>query len=85
MAKPLTNEAGIYKRIKKENIQIHPIIWELINHYIGNDIYAIQLIAGIHITGDSPEPIPVEDGKKLIEHCDGVREFLRKLKSATTR
>lgn len=85
MANPLSNEKEIYDRIQKENIIIHPLIWELINHNIGNDIYAMQFIAGAHIVGDSPEPIPVEDAKKLLAHCDGIRNFLKKLKEATKK
>lgn len=83
MAQPLSNEKEIYEKIKKENIHVHPLIWHLIDHYIGNDIYAMQLIAGSYIVGEGAEPIPVNDGKKLIEHCNGVREFLNKLRSVT--
>jgi hypothetical protein len=85
MAKPLSNEKEIYEKIKREKIQIHPVIWELINHYIGNDVVAIQFIAGSYVVGDKPQAIPVKDAKRLMEHCDGIREFLKKLKSATTK
>ena len=83
MANPFSNEAAIYEKIKSENIKIDPSIWELIEHYIGNDVYAMQLIVGSYIVGDDPEDIPAEDGKKLIQHCEGIRKFLEKLKKAT--
>jgi len=83
MAKPLYNEAEYYEKIKKENIKINPAIWEMIDHYIGNDVYAILMIVGSHIIGDDPEDIPAEDGKKLIAHCEGIKKFLEKLKKAT--
>ncbi len=83
MANPLSHEAGIYEKIKKENIKVHPLVWELIDHYIGNDIQAMQFIAGSYVVGSDPEPIPAEHGKKIIAHCDEVRKFLLKLKEAT--
>jgi hypothetical protein len=43
MANPLRDEDKIYERIKKENITIHPLVWELISHHIRNDIYLISL------------------------------------------
>ncbi len=85
MAKPLSHEAEIYTRITNEKIKVHPLVWELIDHYIGNDIQAMQFIAGSYVTGDSPEPIPPDGGKKILDHCDDIRKFLRKLKDATRK
>lgn len=81
MANPLSNESEMYERIKQENIKVHPIVWELIDHYISNDLYAVHLIAGSHISDG--EAIPPEDGKKLIARCNEITKFLRKLKEAT--
>lgn len=83
MANPLSDEAEIYERIKKENIKVHPLVWQLIDHYIGNDLHIIQFIVGSHVTGDNPESIPWEHGKKIQHQCDEVKKFLRKLKDAT--
>ena len=83
MANPLSNEAEIYEKIKNENIKVHPLVWELIDHYIGNDIHIIQLIVGSNVVGDNPEPIAVEHGKKILNHCDEARKFLKRLKDAT--
>lgn len=47
MANPLNNEAEIYERIRKENLKIHPIIWELINHHIRNDLNRISTGLGV--------------------------------------
>lgn len=85
MARPLSNEAELYTKIQKEKIKVHPVVWELINHYVGNDIYAMQLIAGSYVVGSNPDPIPAEDGRKLIQHCEEVRKFLKKLKDATAK
>lgn len=83
MANPLSDEAQILEKIKNENIKVHPLVWHLIDHYIGNDVHALQFIAGSHIIGNDPDPIPVEDGKKILHHCDEIRKFLIKLKEAT--
>lgn len=36
----------LLERIKNENITIHPTVWELTNHVLGNRIYALELILG---------------------------------------
>lgn len=79
MANPLSNEKEIYETIEKEKLSVPAVIWELLDHHIGNDVYAISLIAGLHVTGDK-EPIPVEDGEKIIKHCEEIRVFLKKLR-----
>ena len=83
MANPLSDESEIYEKIKKENMKVDPLVWQLIDHYIGNDLHAMQFIAGSHVVGDNPEAIPPEDGRKLLARCDEIRKFLRKLKEAT--
>ena len=85
MANPLSDEAEIYEKIRKENIKVHPLVWQLIDHYIGNDLHAMQFIAGSYVVSDKPQAIPSEDGKKLLGRCDEIRKFLRKLKDATKR
>ena len=85
MANPLSNEAEIYAKIKDGNVNVHPLVWELIEHHIGNDIQALQFIAGSYVFGEKPEDIPAEDGKKILAHCDEVRKFLKKLKEATKK
>lgn len=83
MANPLSDEAQIYEKIKKENIKVDPLVWQLIDHYIGNDVQAMQFIAGSYVVGENPESIPPADGRKLLARCDEIRKFLRKLKEAT--
>ena len=83
MANPLPNETEIYEKIEKEHIKVHHLVWELMDHYIGNDMHIIQLIAGNYVFGSSPEAIPPEYGKKILNQCDELRKFLVKLKNAT--
>jgi hypothetical protein len=83
MANPLRSEVQIYERIKKENIKVHPLVWELIDHHIGNDIHIIQFIVGSHVIADKPESVPPEHGKKVLHQCDEVKKFLIRLREAT--
>ena len=85
MANPLSNESAVYEKIKKENIRVHSLVWELIDHYIGNDLHAMQFIVGSYVVGETPEAIPPEDGKKVLARCDEIRKFLKKLKEATKK
>lgn len=36
----------LLEKIKNENITIHPTVWELMNHVLGNRIYALELTIG---------------------------------------
>ncbi len=83
MANPLNNEDEIYAKLKKDTIKLHPLVWELIEHHISNDVGAIQFIAGSHVSCEQPEDIPADDGKKILTRCDGVRKFLNKLRECT--
>jgi uncharacterized membrane-anchored protein YjiN (DUF445 family) len=85
MANPLSKETAIWERIKRKNLKIDDDIWELIQHHIGNDVYRIQMNAATHVTGDSPEPISVEDGKKMLKSCEDLAIFLKKLRAATKK
>ncbi|MBI5145163.1 MAG: hypothetical protein HZA27_03145 [Candidatus Omnitrophica bacterium] len=83
MASPLPNEKELYEKIEKEKITIPASIGDLFFHHIGNDVYAISLIASSHVTGDDKEPIPIEDGQKILKHCEAIRVFLKNLYEAT--
>lgn len=77
MANPLPNEQEICERIKKENLTIHPLIWQLIEHHINNDLHMINLIIGSTVL-DS-EPLSEENAKKIINHSQAIKDFLDKL------
>ena len=46
MANPLVNEREIYKKIKDEGIVVHPVVWELVNHHVRNDLYLVSIAVG---------------------------------------
>lgn len=81
MANPLPNEQAIYNKIKNENITIHPLILELLEHHIGNDVYMIDLIIGSTVLDG--DPLSVENANKIQDHCNTIKEFLEKLDKLT--
>ena len=86
MANPLGNEKELYERIKKEKIEIHPIIWDLLSHHIGNDLYAITM--GLQTTVLDPlhpKPLTEEIAKKMLERAFNIKELIYKLREATGR
>ncbi|MBI5421309.1 MAG: hypothetical protein HZA35_03295 [Parcubacteria group bacterium] len=83
MCNPLDNEKEIYEKISKEKLVVPSVIWQLLDHHLGNDIYVITLIAGTHVTGERQEPIPAGEGRKIIEHCEEMRRFLQRLRKVS--
>jgi len=81
MANPLPNEQEIYEKIKKENITIHPLVWQLIEHHINNDLYMINLIIGSTVLGG--EVLSEENARKVIKHSNEIKDFLERLWKAT--
>jgi len=81
MSNPLPNEQEIYAKIKKENITIHPLVWQLIEHHINNDIYMINLIIGSTVLDG--EPLSEENARKIISHGKAISDFLAKLYALT--
>jgi hypothetical protein len=81
MANPLPNEAEVYEKIKQENITVHPLIWELLNHHINNDLYAINLIIGSTVLDG--ENMTEDNGRRVLKHTKEIKDFLNKLSQAT--
>jgi len=81
MSNPLPHEQEIYERIIKEGITVHPLVWQLIEHHIHNDVYMINLIVGSTVLDG--EPLNEEDAKKVINHGQAIKDFLDKLHKLT--
>jgi hypothetical protein len=85
MSNPLNNEKAVYQKIIKEKLIIPSIIWQLLDHHLRNDLNVISLIVGYYIAGNAQESIPPTEGKKIIERCEEISRFLKKLKDATDK
>lgn len=77
MANPLTNERELYDRIKNERISVPLAIWDLIYHYLCDDIAAIAQITLSHLRYG--KPIPPSDAKKILEHTKKINATVRKI------
>ena len=62
---------------------LDPIIHELFFHYIGNDVYGIELIVGFHLDPVDENPIPVEDAQKILNKTSTMKQFMDRLREAT--
>jgi hypothetical protein len=75
-----TEDKGLVK-IKSEVGNLHPLFRELVNHYIGNDIQAMNFLIGDTIDDGIGLDKPMQD--KIMRHIEDMEEFLGKLKSST--
>ena len=84
MANPLPNENEMYARIKQENIQIHPLIWTLLTHHIGNDLYVISLAIQTSLLDSKfPKPLTKDNAQKIFDSAVNIKNLIDKLKKAT--
>ena len=67
------------------DIPLHPIIREMFTHYIGNDVYMINLIVGDTIDPADPKSIPPDLIQKVLGHTRTIREFMYRLRDATSQ
>ena len=75
-----TEDKGLVK-IKSEGGKLHPIIREMVNHYIGNDIQAMNFL--IADTIDDKIGLNQAMQEKIMRHIADMEEFLGKLKLST--
>lgn len=86
MANPLSNEDELYERIKQEKIEIHPIIWELLTHHIGNDLSMITMgLQTSLLDPEYPKPLTKEKAQKMFDGALNIKGLIEKLKKATGR
>ncbi|MCK5581451.1 MAG: hypothetical protein KAJ18_09290 [Candidatus Omnitrophica bacterium] len=73
------------EKLKSDDMKLHPIIKELFTHYLGNDVYGINMIACFHLDPLGPEPIPVENTQKILDKTRTMKQFLDRLSKATNQ
>lgn len=79
----IKNEAEQLPELRNSNMKLHPVIHELFFHYIGNDVYGINLIVGFHLDPMDIHPIPVEDAQKILDKTVTMKQFMDRLREAT--
>ena len=81
MANPMRNEDKLYQILQEENAKIHPIIWQLLDHHIRNDLYSISMITCDSF--DRKEPLTEREINKVTTHIKNITSLLKKLQEAT--
>ena len=85
MARSLSNEDEIYEKIEKEKITIHPVVWELMTHHIGNDLSIITMALDGTVLSNRPKPLDKETAQKMHDHAFNIKALISKLREATGR
>ena len=78
-------EDDLFKQLRNENLQLHPIIKEMLTHYVGNDVYGINLVIGDSLDPAAPQDVPIEYLPRLIEKTQSIRKFLDRLRKSTSK
>jgi hypothetical protein len=74
-----------FEELKEYDTALHPVINELFFHYIGNDVYGINMIIGFHLDPHDTNPIPQEDARKILDKTFTMMQFLDRLREATNQ
>lgn len=76
-------ESDQLPELRNNHLKLHPVINDLFFHYIGNDVYGINLIVGFHLDPMDTHPIPVEDAQKILDKTSTMKQFMDRLREAT--
>lgn len=79
----IEDEKEKIEELKNDSTRLNPVIHELFFHYIGNDVYGIDLIVGYHVDPADENPIPVEDARKILNKTFTMKQFMDRLREAT--
>ena len=74
-----------FEKLKSVQPKLHKVINELFGHYVGNDVFSINMIVAESLFPGQEQPVPVEFTEKIINHTRSIRRFLDKLREATTQ
>lgn len=72
----------VLRRIREEQITLHPAVRELFTHYIGTDIYVINLALGSTVLTN--EKIDQGLMMGMMDRTRAIKSFMDKLRQATT-
>ena len=72
----------LFPEFDKE-IPLHPVLREMLTHYIGNDTQVINFMIGTYLDLDEPIPVPKEVIPKVLAQTKSLREFMDRLREAT--
>lgn len=80
----ISNDGALLEKIRRGDCQLHPVIKEFFTHYVGNDTHMINLCVSFYLDPIDEQPIPLEDAQKILSYTLSMRDFLNKLREATS-
>jgi hypothetical protein len=76
----------LFRMIKEKGLKLDRITDELFTQPIKNDLNIISMAVGIHLYSlNESRGIPVEDGRRILEHIRTIVSFLDRLRIATSK
>lgn len=79
----VVSQEGVYFPELGDSLPLHPVIREMLTHYIGNDIYMINLAVQDSIDPVDPQPVPPQTTQKILNYTHSIGEFMERLRAAT--
>lgn len=80
MANPMPNEDKLYQVLKDENAEVHPIIWQILDHHIRNDLFVIMAV--IEDSSGKNQRLTGKKKKKIFQRIKNITSIIEKLKRA---
>lgn len=77
MANLLPKDEELFNQIARENIQVDPVLWNVIYQYIGDAILVINLTVRYYI--DHNEIVPKDEARKILVFTKRLVEIIKKL------
>jgi hypothetical protein len=68
----------------REKISLHPVIKEILTHYLGNDVYMINLIVGDCVSTIEPRPLSLQHVKEILCYIQSIKNFMKRLREAVS-
>lgn len=77
---------GLLLAVKLGDLNLDPITDDLFGNYVRNDIHMIDLIVTDFTDPlDTRELMPVENVQKILDHIHTTRQFIERLRQATSK
>jgi hypothetical protein len=76
----------LFRMIKEKGLKLDPVTDELFTQPIRNDLNIISVNIGMHVyPSNKVRSIPIEDGRKILDHIRSTMSFLDRLRIATSK
>ena len=82
----LDEKDQLFCMIKEKGLKLDEVTDELFTQYIRNDLNLINIAVGMYIDhAKAGQSVPVEEGRRVLEHIRSTMSFLDRLRIATSK